>query len=59
MELNLNNKIKEILTVFILIILPLILLLIGLVLDFVYAWYILLLVTWFGMGVIFYSSIAE
>ena len=59
MELNLNNKIKEILTVFILIILPLLLLLVGLVTDFIYAWYILLLVTWFGMGVILYSSISD
>jgi len=60
MELNLNKEIKEFLTVFIMIILPLILIGLGaIVFNIVIAWYFILCIVWFSMGIIFYSVIEQ
>lgn len=57
MELNLSETMKQIITVFLLILLPLIVLGIGLYLNYLNAWFYILVVTWFGLGVIFTSTI--
>jgi len=56
MEINLSDKIKQIISIFVLIILPLLLLGIVASIDYIQQWYYyLILITWFGLGVIFYS----
>jgi len=57
MELNLNSSMKNIISIFLLIILPLLVIGLGLFFDIRNAWYFILTVTWFGMGIIFYSAI--
>jgi len=57
MELNLNKSIMGILTFLILVALPLVILVIGLAFEVVYAWYYVLAITWFACGVIFYTAI--
>ena len=57
MELNRSQTMKQIITVFLLILLPLIVLGIGLYLNYLNAWFYILVVTWFGLGVIFNSTI--
>jgi len=56
MEINLNENIKQIISIFLLILLPLLLLLALVIVDPIQVWYTyLVLITWFGLGVIFYS----
>jgi hypothetical protein len=57
MELNLSKTVKTTLTIFLLIVLPLLILLIGLITEIFNAWFYILCVVWFGMGLIFYSAI--
>jgi hypothetical protein len=57
MELNLSETMKQIITVFLLILLPLIVLGIGLYFNYLNVWFYILVVTWFGLGVIFTSTI--
>jgi len=60
MEFNLNKEVKEFITIFIMIFLPLILIGLGaFVFDIINAWYFVLCMLWFGMGVIFYCAISE
>ena len=59
MEINLNENIKDIITFFLLILLPLIIILAGVAFGIQIAWYFILAVTWFGMGVIFYSALKD
>jgi len=57
MELNLSQNMRKILTLFILIILPVLILLIIFAVDYKQMWYYyVLIVTWLGLGVIFYGS---
>ena len=56
MELNLTKEIRQIISVFLMIILPLIVIGLGIIFEIVNAWYFILSVIWFGMGVIFYSA---
>jgi hypothetical protein len=58
MELNLTKEKKQIITVFIMIILPLILIGTGILYDIKIAWYFILSIVWFAMGVIFYAAIS-
>lgn len=57
MELNLSKTVRTTISIFLLIILPLLSLLLGLITEFFNAWFYILCVTWFGMGLIFYSAI--
>jgi len=57
MEFNLPKIVKQILTAFLLLILPLLVILLGVIFNILIAWYYILCVTWFGMGVIFYGAI--
>jgi len=59
MELNLSQTVKQILAVFLLLILPLLVILLGITVWVVNAWYFILAITWFGAGIVFYSVIAE
>lgn len=55
MELNLSKTVKQAITMFILLILPLFAILLGVLFNVLIAWYFILCVTWFGAGVVFYS----
>jgi hypothetical protein len=59
MEINLSETWKGIISLFLLIILPLLVILLGVILSLLIAWYYILAVTWFGMGVIFYSVLQD
>ena len=57
MELNLSPRIKQAIAALILLILPLITILLGIIYDVFNAWYYITAITWFGLGVIFFSAI--
>jgi hypothetical protein len=57
MEINLSENIKNILSVFILILLPLILIGIGVLTGLINAAYYILIIFWFAMGLIFYYAL--
>jgi len=57
MELNLTQPMKQIISAFILIILPLIVLALGTIFGIENAWYYLLSIVWFGTGIIFFGAI--
>jgi hypothetical protein len=57
MELNLSDTVKQIITAFILMIIPLLLILIGVILPIINAWYFIGAVTWFGVGLILFSAL--
>ncbi len=57
MEINLSEDFRNILTLFIMILLPLILIGVGVLSGFVNAGYYIIVIFWFGMGLIFYSAL--
>ncbi len=57
MELNLSENLRKYILAFFLVVLPLIVLVIGLAINYINAWYYVLSITWFGTGLIFYSVI--
>lgn len=57
MELNLQKNIKQIIAVFILILLPFILIAIGAFANILNAWYFIGMIVWFGMGIIFFNAV--
>lgn len=57
MELNLAQTMKQIISVFLLIILPLIVIGLGTVFGVEALWYYLLAILWFGMGFIFFGAL--
>jgi hypothetical protein len=57
MELNLTKEIKQIISVFLMIILPLIVIGLGILFEIVNAWYFILAIIWFAMGIIFFSTV--
>jgi len=59
MEINLNENIRDIITFILLILLPLLVILAGVIFGIQIAWYFILAVTWFGMGIIFYSALKD
>lgn len=59
MEINLSETWKEIISLLLLIILPLLVILLGVIFGLLNAWYYILAVTWFGMGIIFYSALKD
>ncbi len=56
MELTLQENTWKILTMFLLILLPLLLILLGAATGFMNALFYILTVFWFGMGVVFYDA---
>jgi hypothetical protein len=58
MDLNISKTVKDVFSMFILLILPILAILLGVVFNVLIAWYFILCVTWFGAGVIFYSAIS-
>ncbi len=57
MEIELPESIKKIISIFLLIILPLLVILIGVVFNIYNAWLYILAVTWFASGVIFFGAL--
>jgi len=57
MDLNLSEKLGRIISAILLIILPLIILLVGLIINILNVWFYLAVFTWFGMGFIIYLAI--
>lgn len=57
MEFELSEPIKKILTAFLLLILPLLVILLGVIFNFFNAWFYILAATWFGSGVIFFGAV--
>ena len=56
MELTLQENTWKILTMFLLILLPLLLILLGAATGFMNALFYIFTVFWFGMGVVFYDA---
>jgi len=59
MELNMSEKLKQIVSALLLLIIPLLVILTGVILNILNVWYYVLAVTWFGMGIIFFSALKE
>jgi len=57
MDISLNEDTMNAITIFLFMLLPLILILIGAVSGFMNALFYILTITWFGMGMIFYNTI--
>ena len=57
MDISLNEYTMNAITIFLFMLLPLILILIGAVSGFMNALFYILTITWFGMGMIFYNTI--
>jgi hypothetical protein len=57
MELNISKLIKPLISILLLIILPLLAILFGVIFEVLIAWYYIICITWFGMGIIFYGAI--
>jgi hypothetical protein len=57
MEINLSSTIKQFISAFLLFILPLIGILLGVIFEIFNAWYYILIICWFGMGLIFFTAI--
>jgi len=57
MEINLSEDIRNILLLFILILFPLILIGVGALTGLINAGYYILIIFWFGMGLIFYGAL--
>jgi hypothetical protein len=56
MELNISKNVKQIIAAFLLLILPLLTILLGIFLNVLIAWYYIIAITWFGLGIIFFSA---
>jgi hypothetical protein len=57
MEINLSERVKKLIAGFLLIILPLLFIGVGAAVDILNAWYFILSITWFGLGIIFFNAI--
>lgn len=57
MELNLSQTVKQAIQALILLILPLLAIVIGIFFEVQTAWFYIIMITWFGLGIIFFSAI--
>jgi len=57
MEIELPESIKKIISIFLLLILPLLIILIGVIFNIYNAWLYILAATWFASGVIFFGAL--
>jgi hypothetical protein len=55
MEINLSDTVKQIIMAFILMVIPMLLILVGVLIELLNAWYFIGMVTWFGVGLIIFS----
>jgi hypothetical protein len=58
MEITISQTVKNIIIVILLIVLPLITIGLGIIFNILLAWFYILAITWFGMGVIYVSAIS-
>ena len=56
MEINISKNVKKIITAFLLIILPLLTIGLAIIFDLLIAWLYIIVITWFGLGIIFFSA---
>jgi hypothetical protein len=56
MEINISKNVKQIITAFLLLILPLLTIGLGIVFEIFVAWFYIIIITWFGLGIIFFSA---
>ena len=56
MEINLSSTVRQLISAFLLFILPLIAILLGVIFEIFIAWYYILIICWFGVGLIFFSA---
>ena len=59
MEMTISQTLKQIIIVFLLIVLPLVTIGLGIIFEILIAWFYILAITWFGMGVIYVSAITN
>jgi hypothetical protein len=57
MKLELSDNIKQIITALILMILPILLIIIGMIIPIISAWYFIGAITWFGVGLIIFNAL--
>ena len=57
MEINISKNVKQIITALLLLILPLLTIGLGVIFEILIAWYYIIAITWFGLGIIFYGAI--
>jgi hypothetical protein len=57
MEIELSESIKKIISAFLLLFLPLLVILLGVIFNYFNAWFYILAITWFGSGVIFFGAL--
>jgi hypothetical protein len=58
MEIELSESTKKIITAFLLLILPLLIILLGVIFNIFNAWLYILASTWFASGVIFFGALS-
>jgi hypothetical protein len=56
MEINISKTVKQIITALLLLILPLVTIGLGIIFNILIAWYYIIAITWFGLGIIFFSA---
>ena len=56
MEINISKNVKQIIIAFLLLILPLLTIGLGIIFEILVAWFYIIVITWFGMGIIFFSA---
>jgi len=56
MEINISKNVKQIIIAFFLLILPLLAILLGIIFEIFVAWFFIIVITWFGLGIIFFSA---
>ena len=59
MELNLSERVKQLYAALILMIIPLLLILIGTIINLLNAWFYIISITWFGIGLILFMALKE
>jgi hypothetical protein len=59
MELNLTETTRQIISAFLLIIIPLIVIGLGIAFKIWFFWYYILAILWFGIGFIFFGAIEQ
>ncbi len=58
MEITISQTVKQIIIVILLIILPLVTIGLGIIFNILLAWFYIIAITWFGMGIIYISAIS-
>jgi len=56
MEINISKNVKQIIIAFLLLILPLLTIGLGIIFEILVAWFYIVIITWFGLGIIFFSA---